>query len=390
MNKRNIVLFSIIIILLTFDSIVLPGARLSIADISLVSLMYFTGINNFFLKRLLVLLLIIIFILFVNTLFIARSIEYSHHSISIINSNLGFLRPFFFLVFSINVFSFLKKHEFTISQVYNSFAIGGIILSMIVFFQFLGISPPMYHNNPSFGEIGRFTHFSQGFRPTGLTNEASFIGIFLILILSLVLYIKNKYIFELKGVLKYSDLIILLGVFFTTSRLALILGGLIFILKASFKFRIFGLLLILIFYILDPSNFSRLDVLIDGSGDNSTIERFGSNQAYYETIVNSPSLLGTGYLNANSLVYQYIDPKVDLVLVDRQLPSFSLPLQIIVEFGLIGLSFVIMVIHLFRKTTYTLPFLAVLLCSFLTGIQNFIFIYFFIAALAYVQRHSYT
>lgn len=390
-SNLNDYFLSGVIVLLTFDSIVIPLIRFSFADLTFLTLFAFSLKSKAALNKSFFILLICTPLLIVFNSFLYYNNPYFDYSkINLTKSNLGFLRPIFYTLISIFIFYRFKNSRFDLFKLYKIMAYSGIILSVIVFLQYTAVFPFMYHNNPSFGETGRFTLFKLGYRPTGLSNEASFIGIYLVLILSLILYLKTRIKENLGFVLQRSDVILLFGVFFTTSRLALIVALFLFILKSSFFKKFLGTIIISILLLLNPTTYNRFLILFDGSGDNSTIERFGSNDAYVNAIFSDFNIFGTGYLNANSQVQFFLDPSVDIVLDGRQLPSFSLPLQLSVEFGLFFvITALIIVVIFYRKIIFTLPILSIFLCSFLTGIQNFLFVYFFIAITYYATGYKY-
>lgn len=389
MVKKISFILPFLIVLMTFDSIVFPFIRLSIADLIFIFISFNNRISKIAIKKIFYFLMFFcVPLIIINTFQLIYNQTLHINTVSVINSNFGFIRPILYTVLSINFYQSLINKQYNIEKLFKCFSIAGIVLTLIVFFQFLGLSFPMYHNNPSFGEIGRWTFFNLGYRPTGLSNEASFVGIYLILILSLVIYLKSRLQSASLGFLKYSDLIIIAGVFFTTSRLALLVGAFFFLLKASLRLKLIGLFLISSLFYFNTSTIDRFNVFFDGSEDNSTLERFGSNLAYIDALKDQKSFIGTGYLNANSVVSKHIDSKVELILGNRTLPSFSLPLQIAVEFGFFGIIIIFFSFVVLKKTTFSLPFLAFLSCSLLTGVQNFLFTYFFITIVVYVRNNS--
>lgn len=390
-SKLNAYFLGAIIVLLTFDSIVIPLLRFSIADLTYLVLLGFSIKNRAALnKNFFIVIICVPLLLILNSFLFYNNSYFDYSNINLFKSNMGFVRPIFYTLLSIFVFHRIKDSKIDLYQIYQVMSISGILLSVIVFLQYTAIFPFMYHNNPSFGETGRFTFFYLGFRPTGLSNEASFIGIYLVLILSLIIYLKTRINESLGFILQRSDLITLLGIFFTTSRLALLIALFLFLIKSSIFKKVIGITIVLVLLLLNPTTYNRFLILFDGSGDNSTIERFGSNDAYFNALISDFKIFGTGYLNANSQVRFFLDPRVELVLDGRQLPSFSLPLQLSVEFGLFFvLSALTCVIVLNRKIIFTLPILAIFLCSFLTGIQNFLFVYFFIAITYYATKYQY-
>lgn len=376
--------------LLTFDAIVIPFFRISIADLVFVNLFLVSLNSNLaFLKSVKLLVIYFPLILILNAVIYYMNDYFITSKIDVFKSSSGFIRPFFYSIISMFLFERMKKLEINLESIYLVISKAGIILTVIVFAQYFAFIPIMFHNNPSFGEVGRITDFTLGYRPTGLTNEASFIGIYLVLMLSILVFLKSKIRESLNVWERNYDILLLIGIFFTTSRLALLLALFLLIFKSSFTQKVIGLIMISILLVINASTYNRFLILFDGSGDNSTIERFGSNQAYLDAFFNDLSIKGTGYLNANSKVNYFLDPTVEFVLDGRNLPSFSLPLQLIVEFGLPIVFFLFFLLILYRKIFFKLPFVAIILCSFLTGIQNFLFVYFFFSLALYVTNNKY-
>lgn len=366
-----------------FDSFVIPFTRFSIADLTLFSTLIIIGFSKktfiFSMPRVLTFWLCFIILSLVN------SIGYqvvNDSSFSFFNSITGVFRPLFFSLIAVLFYSYVKLKEFNYELLCLSFLFSGVLISLFVFFQYLGFFPPMYFNNPAFGEVGRWMSFSEGWRPTGLTNEASFIGIYIVLMMVFAFYVKSVFL------KKYANLLLFLcnlGCFFTTSRLALIISLLLsfFYLKSKYRFVLFLPVVIVLFSFFDMSRFYNL---LSFDGDASTIERYGSNISYVKAWLGNIVSFMPGYLNANVVVYGYVDPVVIKVLDNRELTAFSLPLQMLVEFGSVGFFALLIVIYLLNKRWFFSFFSLVLFCvSLTTGIQNFLFVYIYIAGSIYVK-----
>lgn len=391
MNQRTLlcVAFGMLLVVATFDAITIPVARLSIADCAMLLSIAIVGCTRATLQRCVYLVAWIVpIIILANAVvffFYEANVATKGTDFSVLVS--GFIRPALFVLISLGFYGSLEKQNFTASEIRTIITVAALFLTIVVILQYLGIAPPMYHNNPSFGETGRYTVFSEGWRPTGLSNEASFVGIFLLLI----------FVASLKGV-KYDDSwkwfgpkmgasIAFIGCFFTTSRLSLLLAVLFLIMqRPSIKkiLLIFSLALLAI-PLLDIGRFQNI---LAFDGDASTIERYGSLFAYSSALFDPSNIFGTGYLNSSAAVEPYIDPIVRRVLGERQLPAFSLPLQLLVELGPILCVIVLIVCWIkWRNVIVDSRLRAVIIVSFVTGIQNFIFVYIFIA-LVFYERHT--
>ena len=379
----------ILLVLTTFDAVVVPGVRLSIADLSLLLGILIAGFHGETLRRLgLFFGAVVPLVLVVNAAIFFVYLAWSDGAVQDFTRLIsGFVRPILFVTLAILFYGILDSQKVTSEDIGVAIKYAGILLSFIVILQYAGVAPPMFHNNPSFGESGRFTVFSEGWRPTGLTNEASFVGIFLFLIfISSIFYRKAG---GTGGVWRENipSGIIFCGCLASTSRIALLLAVIfVFLRKPTFG-RIFllGLAVPIVFAFVDLSRFQNMLVF---DGDASTIERYGSLFAYTNTLLDPANFFGTGYLNSVELVNNYADPMVMKVLGDRKLPAFSLPLQLLVELG--PLVFMLLFLFLFLKyKRYMLDvrIIAVIVASALTGIQNFLFIYVFISLVIY-ERNS--
>ena len=389
MHRNNkVILIAMLVILSTYDSIVIPYLRISIADISLLSIIFFLGLTYKGLKKSVYFVTIVLPIfLLINAIIYILFILMHNKNLEIAVFVSGFLRPAMFIVIAINIYYGLKSINLKNEDLYKSICIGSILLSLVVILQYFGIWPAQYHNNPSFGESSRWTNFSEGWRPTGLSNEASFTGIFLVLLLSFQLYIKQKLNRKEIFIYKYSSLFTLIGCFCTTSRLSLIIGLFIFAVQSNYMVKLviaLTIMLIILFY--DIELLSRITNLLTFDGDASTIERYGSFLAYYKAIASGDYLMGTGYLNSSDVVLEFADPLVSEVLNNRTLPAFSLPLQLIFELG-IPLIFFLSVFCLWKLRNFmSSPLLALVICSLFTGIQNFVFVYVFMALLIHAKN----
>lgn len=391
MMVRNLkhIAFGFLLVAATFDAIVIPGIRLSVADCAMLSSLAAFGFTRETIRRCIyfaiwvfpiVLMLNAVVFLFFEAGNVTKNVDFS----SLLS---GFVRPAFFILLSICFYGQMEKYRFSRSDIYSVIIWAGLSLSFIVFLQYIGVFPSMYHNNPSFGEAGRYTVFAEGWRPTGLTNEASFVGIFLFLLFVASSQTQVKNLARAIVVREWAPIMIFCGCFFTTSRLAVLLAVVFALLqKPSLKK---GVLLVLgglaVIPLLDISRFGNVFAF---DGDASTIERYGSLFAYWEALGDPATLFGTGYLNSSSVVLPHIDPIVLQVLGERQLPAFSLPLQLLVELGPILCGFIIILCLLkWRASFNDRRLYAVIVVSFLTGIQNFLFIYVFVA-LVFYDRHS--
>lgn len=376
-----------LIVLSTYDSVVMPLFRISVADASIVAAIIFLGITKRGLYQS-TRLTSAIFALVVSV----NSIIYIFHVVvydGIFDLALlisGFLRPALFVFLAINFYYSLKLHALNPYRIYTAISLGALSLSLIVMAQYFGYWPAHYHNNPAFGESGRWTLFSEGWRPTGLSNEASFVGIFLVLILSLQLYLKNRICLQGSLLFSMAPYVTLLGCYFTTSRIALILGLLAMSVYASNKIKILLIpLSALVFFVFAEGLISdRYLSIFSIDGDASTLERYGSAIAYLNAIVSGKYFFGTGYLNGSNVAMQFADQAVISILDERNMPAFSLPLQLLLELGVP--LFIITLALLYKHwRLITTPLLFVLLASMLTGVQNFVFVYIFISLATYAR-----
>lgn len=372
-----------LIFMSSFDSFVIPYTRFSIADLTLFSILIIVGFSKktfiFSMRRVLTFWLCFIILSIVNS--VGYQVTYDLN-VSFINSITGVFRPLFFSLIAALFYAYLKLRMFNYELVCLSFLLSGALISGFVFFQYLGLFPPMYFNNPAFGEVGRWMSFSEGWRPTGLTNEASFVGIYIVLVMVFAFYVKSVRFVKYANILLF---ICSLGCFFTTSRLALIISLLIsfFYLKPKYRFILFLPMIITLVSFFDMGRFYNL---LSFDGDASTIERYGSNISYIKAWLDNIISFMPGYLNANVMVYGYVDPIVVKVLDNRELTAFSLPLQMLVEFGSIGCFALLILIYLLNKDWFFSFFcLVFFFVSLTTGIQNFLFVYIYIAGSIYVK-----
>jgi hypothetical protein len=280
----------------------------------------------------------------------------------------------------------LEAHKVSRVTIFNAFKIFLIISFIVVAAQYYGIFPALYNNNPSFSETGRWTVFSEGYRPTGLTNESSFFANFLVLAAG---HLLNNKVWGLKYKYQNENLIIfllILTAFFSTSRIAIlyIFFLLLFFNPSIWKFlTVVMIALIAIMY--DENLLHRLTNLLTMDGDASTFERYGNILGYIYAIVNFEWIVGTGYMNSSRIVldnlpYNFFDAELNSIV------SFSLPLQIALEFGLFSLPlFYIFFSQLIGKKI-NLPYLSIMLVSLSTGMQNFLFFYIFIGITIYIQN----
>jgi hypothetical protein len=387
MNSRNLyqLLVGLLLVGATFDAIVIPVIRLSIADCVLAFSLIAFGFSRDTPRRFTYFLFWIAPIILIGNAAIFFFYEASKvgRGFDLALLITGFIRPFTFVLIAIGFYGQLEKWQFSSKDIASAVVWAGCLLSLVVLLQYIGLFPSMFHNNPSFGETGRFTIFAEGWRPTGLSNEASFVGIFLFLLFAYVACSKANTPGTQKSPVQWPELVIFAGCFFTTSRLALLLAAIFLILQnPSFKKGVLiAIIGVTVLPFLDLSRFGNVFVF---DGDASTIERYGSFFAYVAALADPATLFGTGYLNSGTAVLPYIDPLVIQVLGDRQLPAFSLPLQLLVEIGPLFCSFglfycVLKWRHHFRDQRLY----AVIVTSLLTGIQNFIFIYIFVALVIY-------
>lgn len=378
---------SLLIILSTYDSLVLPLIRISIADAAVVVFIFFIGITGRgFYQSIWITFISFACMIGANAIIYAFStiVHGGDFDAKLLIS--GFLRPALYVILAINLYYGLALKKISLDKFYIALSTAGVVLSLIVMAQFFSYWPPHYHNNPSFGESGRWTLFSEGWRPTGLSNEASFAGIFLALILSLQIYIKNKISLREDILLSVSPYLTLLGCYFTTSRISLILGLLVIVLnlRAKIKLVVIPLSALVIIMFGESVVPDRYLNILAFNGDPSTLERYGSAIAYINAIFSGDYFFGTGYLNGSNIAMKFLDPAVIFVLDDRELPAFSLPLQVLLEFGVPIFLFVLTLLYK-KISSMTDPLLFVLLASAITGIQNFVFVYIFISLVIYAK-----
>ena len=386
-SNRIIISFAAVIFVSMFDGLVIPVMRLSVGDIGVIGMLLVLGGTLTTLKKCLRKVLIFWCLMFLIS--IVNSVGFSafnEMSASVITSISGLLRPVLFSFLGCMLIASFDKYKMSSRDVAISFLIAGCLLSIIVLFQYLGISPPVYLNNPAFGETGRWVYFSEGWRPTGLTNEASFVGIFLTLILTFCVFI-TKSISGLR--LNLILIIINMGALLSTSRLGLVTSLLVtfIFLKPVQRIMIFLPALILFYLYTDTS---RLFNLLSFDGDKSTFERYSSSYYYCVAFLDNIFSFSPGYLNGNILVGQYLDVDLLTLLDGRKLPSFSFPLQILLELGGWGVGLLLLfTISVVRKWVFSLFFLILLMLSMTTGIQNFLFVYIYIAGSIYAKySHS--
>lgn len=378
-----------LLVLATFDSVVVPFFRLSIADIvMLVSLpllgIRFSNLEISFTK----LAKTIAMIFIINTIaFLSyeawRAESDAEYSLLIS----GFLRPILFTNLAFLFYAALHSNKISKEDLYKSIHVGGCILAFLVILQYFGLFFPTYHNNPSFGEIGRWNYTSLGWRPTGLSNEASFVGVYLVLFFSGSLwYLKSK-CGRNKLYYSISSFFIFIGCVLSTSRIALLLACLVyFVFFPNMLRSLFGIFILIVWGSFQ--DLSRYRNLLAFGGDASTIERYGSIFSYLASLKDPRDFFGTGYLNSRGLISKHIDSAVIMVLKDRSLPAFSLPLQLAVDFGpLLFLVFCFYVIVMYKKELSNIKLVPILLVSIVTGIQNFLFCYIFFALVIY-ERNS--
>ncbi|MCJ8217236.1 hypothetical protein [Aeromonas veronii] len=385
-NQRLCYLIALIT-LSSYDSLVLPGVRLSVADTSVLFLVLLSGFSLSFFKNNAIKLLFFWLVVLLSSILNSLGYELtSGVSVSFIKSISGLLRPIFFSMLAALFLSNIQGRKTNTDVICFSFLFAGCIVSFIVALQFFGLYPAMYFNNPSFGEVGRWMLFSEGWRPTGLSNEASFVGIYILLMMTFSFYLKSEIYKRKVNVMFF---ICSLGCFFTTSRIAFVfsLALMFFKIKGWWRIFIFIPILMMIYAFFD---LTRITNLFEFSGDASTLERYGSNIAYYHAWINNILGFSPGYLNGEVLVSNYIDPLVLEVLNGRDLPAFSTPLQLLVEFGASSvILFFLLVHHFTRGWLFSYFFVTILCVSMTTGIQNFLFVYIFIAGSLYVKSsHS--
>jgi len=378
-----------LVVLSTFDSVVIPYLRLSVADISIIGVLFALGVSKQGMHR-----SIYYLIIGVGIFFIVNSIVYLTHTIlheetfELRQLFRGILRPVLFIFLAINLYYSLRKCNIDGRRLYAALSIGGGLLTIIVLTQYTGHWPAQYHNNPAFSESGRWTFFNEGWRPTGLSNEASFVGIFLVLILSLQIYLKENIALGKSKLLAIAPYITLIGCFLTTSRIAFLIGVFLLIIHMRLGYKLL-FISIAILFILFFENFVPVRILALGSfdGDASTLVRYGSNLAFINAILSGNYILGVGYLNGSNVAMQYANPAVLEAHGDLILPAFSVPLQLMLELGLPLFFLALFILIYKRKCIFTLPIITVMLASLVTGIQNFVFVYIFIS-LAVYAKHS--
>jgi hypothetical protein len=378
-----------LIALASFDAIVLPGIRLSVADLSLLIAIMALGFHAstiraaaFFWGVMVPIILLINSAIFLFHEALSNS-AYADYSLLIS----GFLRPIFFTTIAIFFYGMLRDRLLTKSDIERSIQVAGLVLSVVVALQYFKLFPLMYHNNPSFGESGRFTVFAEGWRPTGLTNEASFVGIFLFL-LFVASIARPRDGDSSPGYREFvPPAIVFVGCLLSTSRISLALSVAFVIFRKPSAKRL-ALILLAVPLLLPYVDMTRLENMMVFNGDASTIERYGSFFAYIGALTDASNFFGTGYLNSTSMVMRYADPLLLKVLGDRSLPAFSLPLQLMVELGP-GMFLLLVLIGMmkYRKQIFDVRIIAVFAAAAVTGVQNFLFVYIYIAVVVY-ERNS--
>ena len=387
--NRNVVGLFLAISLATFDSLVLPYTRLSIGDIAiLIYTIYMGHSKNGYNLSLKLLFIYFPLLLCINAIVYFQYIIFENSVIQPSLMIFGFLRPLYFSLMAIKVYYGFKIRRLTLRDIYMAISLASAFLTIVVILQYFGKWFPQFYNNPAFGETGRWAYFSEGWRPTGFTNEASFVGIFLVLMLALQLDLLKFSETEYVGLIyKAAPFVTVLGCVFTTSRISLVMALILAIFRASKKYKILIIVaLIPIFMWSESELIPRLANLLRYNGDPSTIERYGSSLAYANAILSGKYFFGTGYLNGVEAASKYMDPAVREVLKDRNMPSFCLPLQALLEFGVPLTIFVGFFAFKILRKYFSTSVMALCACSLVTGLQNFLFVFVFSSLMAYVHN----
>lgn len=379
--------YSCLLFLFTFDATVIYPTRLSIADS--ICLIYIISNFNLTLQTLKAnLIAIFFFFIFaiVNVLLITIYSESYNIEASYVSTLSGLVRPFIFTFFAIHIYSIFNKNKINNHTLYYSFLLFIGISFILITLQYIGYFPSLYNNNPSFGEIGRWTVFSEGFRPTGLTNESSFFANFLVLVTSASIHFNKK--FGTKNELKFILFFSLITAILSTSRVA-ILYILIILIFSDFNFKsILSLTIISTIGILLGNDLSeRMTNLVSIDGDASTFERYGNTLGFISTIMSLEWPWGTGYMNSSNLVVKYLPYDFyssNLVSI----VSFSLPLQLLVELGIISFFPLFYLYKLINKHKGNVSIYSAPLVCITTGMQNFLFFYIYIAIIIYMSRRD--
>lgn len=384
-SKSNALILGLLLFLYTFDATVLWKTRLSIAD--LICIFYVLAnikLDLNFLKK----FFSVFFIFMLSLLF--NILLYSFYSyfnnIDAVFSNLffGLLRPFLFVSLAVSMYCNMNSTQINTILIYNSFIIFLYISFFVVTLQYAGYFPPLYNNNPSFGEISRWTSFSQGYRPTGLTNESSFFANFVVLISSAALHYNS--LLGKNNDLKIIYALSLLTLYFSTSRIGIIYILIIFLIH-GFSIKKILILSALLFSAINLNDEfgARILNLFSIDGDASTSERYGNTLGYLFTITSFEWPWGTGYMNSASLVMKHL-PYSFLESDLTSIVSFSMPLQFIVELGIFSLPFIFYLARAIFSGGINLAYLSLLLVGLTTGMHNFLFFYIFIAILLYIEK----
>lgn len=280
-------------------------------------------------------------------------------------------------------------------------ALGGIPMAIASLIQALGLGMILIHNNPSFGEILRIESYDGG-RPVGLSNESSFYVFQLTFSFSMLLLAFFKKYLSNKKVLLIS---ILYGISFLVSisrtgwvLLPLILGIIYFYERKTNKksYNHLGVIIFIIFGIILISNLdiqgfnvlNRFTSTFDSAADDSTIERFGSARVLFELFLDKSLFVGVGLYNYMFYVSQYYDSYMSFIYAGSFMPSFSLVLQFLAEFGTLFFGILLLRLFIYYKTALSIEkywFVIVLLFAVSFQVTNFACTYFIFLYSTYSQ-----
>jgi hypothetical protein len=302
------------------------------------------SIIEIFLLKCLLITVAAILIAQMRILFFDLYSEYSNYDVftrSIFsNSKLLF---FFFCFFFIRRRYNISNRDFVTGVVYG--ALPTCIFSIL---QALGVGVLLIHNNPSFGEFNRIEIYD-GQRPVGLTNEASFYVFQLCLAIPMLLICKyNKYIsnFHFCSI----AILIFISILLSISRTGWILAPVIILLiqfergmnklmstRFLLKILVYTSLIVILgtFEIQGFNVLERFASSFSKQSDDSTIDRYNSIAVLLAMLTDKSLYFGVGPYNYMFYASEYFDNYMSNIYSREFLPSFSLILQFMVDYGLI-------------------------------------------------------
>lgn len=246
--------------------------------------------------------------------------------------------------------------------------IGGILPSLAVIIQFLGVGFTLIHNNPSFSETFRIETY-QGARPAGLTNEASFFAFQLFFSNLALFYAFRKRIINFK-IFITTALLFLIGIILSISRLGQLFFVIFYMVEFGRYINVFSskgvlkllfvmpILLVAVYFLstISIGGFNigeRFMSTFEVEADLSTIERYGTTQALFSLLMKKSLLVGIGMYNFQYYIKDYLPDYMDVMYYPKGVSpaSFNFVLQMIVEQGvLLFLAFMALNVLILKRT----------------------------------------